>query len=269
MDGGTDAFNLGYFWAAALGILQGATEFLPVSSSGHLALAEHLGLGREAPPAFDLLLHLATLAVVGRYFRRDLARLLREGDFRPVLLVAIASLPAAAAGLAFKGELTALRRSPAMICLGLLVTAGALAATELARRNAAGLWRGLSRFEAFAIGLCQALALAPGVSRSGLTLSGALLCRTGRDEAFRFSFIMSIPIILGAAGLHFLEIMVRDGPGGLVRGVGIGPLAVGLAAAGLSGHFALSLLERLAGNGRLPWFAGYCGLAGTAGLLYF
>ncbi|MDR1518935.1 MAG: undecaprenyl-diphosphate phosphatase [Planctomycetota bacterium] len=267
MEAALDLPDIGYFWAAILGLIQGLTEFLPVSSSGHLALAEHLGLGREAPPSLDVLLHLATLAVVCRYFRRSILWY-AQNDRKVVWFAAMATLPTAIAGLAGKRHFEALRQSPTLICVGLLVTASALAAAEMRRQPSCQL-RDLGWFAAFAIGLTQSLALAPGISRSGLTLSGAMLCGAERSEAFRFSFIIAIPAILGATGLHILESLRQGGVGGLTRGTGIGPLLLGMAAAAVSGHFALSLLERLVAGGRLVWFAGYCCLAGLAGLLYF
>jgi undecaprenyl-diphosphatase len=259
--------EFGYFWTIVLGLVQGLTEFFPVSSSGHLALLEHLGLGRPAPAGFDVLLHFATLAVVIHYFRFAMLWYAKN-DRRVLILAVLATLPAGLIGLAARNFFEELRQSPGMICLGLLVTACALATAEM--RASPSRWlRDLNWFEALAIGLCQALALAPGISRSGLSISGAMICGTERGEAFRFSFILSIPVVLGAAGLHLLELIRSDGLSGLWRTVPPGPLLAGLAAAALAGRLALTWLERLATSGRLVWFAGYCCLAALAGLIYF
>ncbi|MDR2391296.1 MAG: undecaprenyl-diphosphate phosphatase [Planctomycetota bacterium] len=268
MDIGTGTADIGYFWAALLGLIQGLTEFLPVSSSGHLALIEHLGLGHEAPPAFDAFLHFATLGVVLAYFRRSILWYWHNG--REAIWFAVAgTVPAALIGLACKEFFEALRQSPAMICLGLLVTASALATAEM-RKNPTLPLRDLGWSGAVVVGLFQALALAPGISRSGLTIAGGMLCGTDRAEAFRFSFMLSIPAVLGAAGLHGLEMLRHGAPAdSFAGGTGIGPLLLGMAAAAAAGGFALALLERLVVGGRLVWFAGYCCLAALAGLVYF
>ncbi|MCC8189171.1 MAG: undecaprenyl-diphosphate phosphatase, partial [Planctomycetes bacterium] len=160
----------------------------------------------------------------------------------------------------------ALRFSPSMICFGLLVTAGFLAAAEL-RRGAGFDLRELGPFRAVVVGMCQSLALAPGISRSGLTISGAMICGLDRNDAFRFSFILSIPAVVGAVLVHGLE-LVRDG-GLAASRVEAGPYLAGFATAAVVGYLALTLLERLVADGRLVWFAGYCFLAGVVGLLYF
>ncbi len=260
------AQTIGYLWAAILGIVQGLAEFLPVSSSGHLALVEHLGLGHAAPPSFDLLLHLATLLVVINYFRHAIVWYWRN-DPRVLVSVVIACVPTGLVGFACKKYLEALRLSPTMICIGLLVTA-ALAAAEM-RKGASYQLRDLGWFESATIGLCQALALAPGISRSGLTIAGAMICGADREEAFRFSFILSIPAVLGAVGLHGLETVRTAGFSGLLAGVAIGPFLLGFALAALCGHLALTILEGVVERGRLVWFAAYCCLAALAGLIYF
>ncbi len=258
---------IGYFWAAILGVVQGLAEFLPVSSSGHLTLVEHLGLGREAPMSFDLFLHLATLLVVLNYFRKSIVWYWKN-DPKVLVYVVIACVPTGAVGFACKKYLEALRLSPTMICVGLLVTASALAAAEM-YKGASYQLRDLGWFEAATIGLCQALAIAPGISRSGLTIAGAMICGAQREEAFRFSFILSIPAVLGAAGLHTVQIIRASGLSGLRAGVEVGPYLVGFVLAVLSGQAALMLLERLVAGGRLVWFAAYCCLAALAGLVYF
>lgn len=259
--------SIGYFWAAILGAVQGLAEFLPISSSGHLALVAHLGMGVAAPASFDVFLHLATLLVVLYYFRRSILWYFKN-DFKVLLYVVIASVPTGLIGLGLKKYFEALRNSPTLICLGLLVTACALSMAEL-RRGASYQLRDLGWFGAVVLGVCQALALTPGISRSGATISGAMICGVDRGEAFRFSFILSIPAVAGAVFLHILEAVRGHGVSGLFASVSIGPLILGFLVAAVTGYFALTLLERVVVKGRLVWFAAYCFVVAVMGLIYF
>lgn len=252
-----------YLWAAILGLVQGLTEFLPVSSSGHLALAGHLGMGSAGNPAFDVFLHVATLCVVLLFFRQAIQWYFRN-DRIVLLYVLIASIPTAVVGFAFKSSFEALRQSPMMICTGLLVTAAALAFAEMTATGTSRL-QDMGWFGAFFIGLCQTLAITPGISRSGLTLAGALSCGIEREEAFRFSFILSIPAVGGAALLKGIEFIREPG----ATPVAYGPAIVGFLVAAISGYAALSFLRRIVIAGRLVYFAGYCCLIALLGLAYF
>lgn len=259
--------TIGYLWAAILGVIQGLSEFLPVSSSGHLALAEHLGMGVAAPPTFDVFLHLATLVVVLVYFRAAIVWYLRN-DIKVLFYVVAASVPTGIIGFTCKKYFEALRHSPTMICIGLLVTACFLSVAEL-RRGSGYQLRDLGWFGAVVIGFCQSLALAPGISRSGMTISGAMICGSDREEAFRFSFILSIPAVTGAVLLHVLELARAGGLAGFLENVAIGPFALGFGLAVVTGFIALAVLERLVAGGRLVWFAAYCCLVALGGLVYF
>ena len=258
---------LGYFWAAVLGVVQGLAEFLPISSSGHLALVGHLGMGVPSPATFDVFLHLATLLVVLVYFRSSIFWYLRN-DFVVLLYVVAASVPTGIIGMTCKKYFEALRFSPSMICVGLLVTSSFLAAAEL-RKGSGYQLRDLGWFGAVVIGLCQTLAIAPGVSRSGLTISGAMICGVDREEAFRFSFILSVPAVLGAVLVHVVQAWRHGGVEALTHGIETGPFIVGFVCAVVTGYLSLKILERLVVGGRLVWFAGYCFLAGLLGLVYF
>lgn len=262
-----EAMTLDYFWAAILGLVQGLTEFLPVSSSGHLALVEHLGTGMPGDPAFDVLLHIATLLSVLAYFRRSILWYWKN-DRVVLLYVLIATVPTGVIGIAAKDYFEELRHSPTMICIGLLVTAAALSIAELAR-GATYQLRDMGWFGAFFLGLCQALAITPGISRSGATISGAILCGMDKEEAFRFSFIMSVPAILGAAGLHLFKIMKTGGWEQLSQSTPIGPAVVGFVVAAGVGYLSLMLLRNMVVKGKLVWFAAYCCAAAIAGLIYF
>lgn len=262
----TNTVTIGYLWAAILGIIQGLAEFLPISSSGHLALIEHLGLDAPAPAALDVLLHLATLGVVIYYFRRTILWYWKNDPLVLIYVVA-ASIPTGIIGLLFRKNLEAIRYSPALVCLGLIVTAIALAIANERQENAAYQLRDLDWVGVVAVGLCQALALTPGISRSGSTIAGAIFCGVDREEAFSFSFILSIPAVLGATFLHFVDI-VRHGMGSL-GGISPGPLLLGFILAGATGYLALAILDRLVTKGQFIVFSIYCLTAGVLGLIYF
>lgn len=259
--------GIGYFWVAVLGLVQGLAEFLPISSSGHLALVAHLGMGTAAPLAFDILLHLATLVVVLLYFRKS-ALWYVKNDIRVIFYVIVASIPTGVIGIALKKYLEVLRMSPNMICVGLLVTAFALFVASLHRGSAYQL-RDLGWFGSMTLGMCQALAIVPGISRSGATIAGAIICGIDRKEAFSFSFFLSVPAVLGAVLLHGVELVRAGGVGAFLVQVPIGPLILGFLTAMASGYAALRVLERIVIAGRLGWFAGYCALVAVAGIVYF
>ncbi|PIR82114.1 hypothetical protein COU20_04055, partial [Candidatus Kaiserbacteria bacterium CG10_big_fil_rev_8_21_14_0_10_59_10] len=195
-----------------LGVVQGLTEFLPVSSSGHLIVArEVLGLQVEYGLAMDAALHLATAAAVCLYFWRDITRLARgawarEERARTLLgALAVGTVPAAVAGLALGSYIEAYTRGVGVVIFGLIAGSVVMAAAERAfARSAAArsvAQEGEPRVSlrsGVAIGLFQALALFPGMSRSGMTISAGLMFGLSRTEAMRFAFLLSFPIVLGA-----------------------------------------------------------------------
>jgi undecaprenyl-diphosphatase len=248
-----------------LALVQGVTEFLPISSDGHLVLAQQL-LGFAGPHlAVDVALHLGTLAAVVVLFRRDLvgvaARALR-GEVRELGLLCLASLPAAAVGLLFREEVGRLFESGLGAALGLLVTALFLWFGERARRRAAAApgasalgWR-----DALWIGVAQAFAILPGVSRSGTTIATALVRGTDSTTAARFSFLLSVPAVSGA-------VLLEVPP--LVRSNGFQlELFLAVLATFLVGLCALRVLLAFLGRGAFRWCAYYCVVVGTAALLW-
>ena len=265
--------------ALVLGIVQGATEYLPVSSSGHLVIAQHL-FGLEEPALFfDIVLHLGTLVAVVWYYRKDILELVLETfaalrnlasghswketlqsypGFRFALLIVVGTIPTAVIGLAFEDTFERLFGSVRLVGLMLILTGTVLLLTRLARnggRDAAG----MTWIDALLIGVVQGLAITPGISRSGITIATALLLGIERETAARFSFLLSIPSILGALMLRF---------GGANDGVGTTALVVGFSAAALTGYFCLALLVRLVKRGRLSWFAPYCFTLGLLALIF-
>ncbi len=264
------AASLNQLSAILLGLLQGITEFLPVSSSGHLVLAQHL-LGLDEPEMlFDVALHIGTLVAVAAVFWRDLWSMLRglwardqEGrqGRRLLLLVVVGTVPAAVIGLLFKDLFESLFSSVPAVGVALLITGGLLMVTRLAGPASRGLMAtGPGR--ALWVGVFQAMAITPGISRSGSTIAAALLAGMDRDLAARFSFVLSVPAILGALLLQLMHLN-QAAP------VGLSPLLTGAAVAAVSGFVALKLLIRLVRGGRLHLFAWYCWALGLAALAWW
>jgi undecaprenyl-diphosphatase len=257
---------MSYLAAILLGILQGVTEFLPVSSSGHLALAQHLGLGaadgRPGAVAFDILLHMATLLVVLQAFWREITRVV-NADRIVLGYLAVASVPAALVGMAGREFIVdGVRQSPVAVCAALLLTGGFIYLCDrfpLRERR----MRMLGLGGACAVGLAQALALVPGISRSGLTITGGVVTGLRRDEAVRFSFLLMIPAVAGAA----IYDLARE-PASW-QSLPPGPAAAGFVAAAATGYLALRLLRLMVVRQRLGIFAAYCAVVGGGGLVYF
>ncbi len=258
-----------YWQIVLLGIVQGATEFLPVSSSGHLVILPAL-LGWSPPPlAVDTLLHLGTLSAVVLYFRRDLWRLavawgrsLRrcscaEGEARLAWALLLATLPGALIGYLLEADFERLFGMPRAAAAFLLFTAALLFVADYFARRERTL-EAMGWGDALLIGLGQALAIVPGISRSGTTMAVALFLGFKREAAARFSFLLSVPIILGS-GLYQLLKVVRYG----LPGVSAGALAAGFFAAALTGYAAIALLLSVIRRRGLRPFAFYCALLGT------
>lgn len=249
--------------AALLGVVQGLTEFLPVSSSGHLILARAF-FGWEAGRfglAFDVACHAGTLLAVVAYFRREIVQLAiaapgslagRDGPWeRTGRLIAVGTVPAIAVGGLFADAIETTLRSPAIVAVALAAGAAGLLLAERAgrRTRAAG---SLGYGEAFGIGVGQAAALVPGVSRSGATLTVAMLCGLKRDEAARFTFLLSLPAVLAAAGKEGFE-LARTGADALPVAV----FAAGLASSAVVGYLTVKYFIRYLAAHSLLVFAGY------------
>ncbi len=265
--------------AIVLGILQGATEFLPVSSSGHLVLVPWY-LGWDEPPlTFDVVVHLGTLTAVLVYFWRDWLTLIRAGwtalktrslhrnpdqdlDARLLVLLMVGTLPAALAGLLLESVFDQLSEPPVVAAL-LLVTAGLLVFSE--RRLTANRSLGdLTLRDALTIGASQAFAILPGISRSGSTIAAGIARGLPRASAARYSFLLGTPIILGAGGKQMLNLLLGVEP--LGDGMALA-LVAGFASAAIVGYACIWFLMRLLQRRRLYGFAIYCAVFGTLSLL--
>jgi undecaprenyl-diphosphatase len=264
--------------ALILGIVQGLTEFLPVSSSAHLVFAPAI-MKVSSSVAFDAFLHLGTLTAVVGYFWRDILALVRaffhslagifRGGFncavrqdpfkRMAWLIVIGSIPAAVLGLLFKKFFEELFSSIVAVAALLIGTGLLLFAAEMVKKGRKTA-QDMSLWDGLVIGLAQAAAIAPGISRSGATISAGLFLGLDRELAARFSFLLSIPAILGATILQFRGISA-----GFHAGAGV--FLAGFAAAALCGGLAIHALLRIIRQRTLRGFAAYCCLAGAAVLM--
>lgn len=257
------------FRAIVMGIVQGLTEFVPVSSSAHLALVPwYLGW----PPAgflFDLMLHWGTLLAVVVVFWRDFLELvaawfrsigrrsLADPMARVAWFIILGSIPAVVLGFLFKDFVEGLFLDPRAIGFCLLVTAALLALSELLTANLRDP-RPLDRMngiDAVVIGLAQALALAPGISRSGSTIAAGLARGIRRDQAARFSFLLGTPVIFGAGLLQLVDVLQSDAAQLTDNWL---PLISGFIAAAVAGIVAIRFLLRYLRNHTLYIFSVYC-----------
>jgi undecaprenyl-diphosphatase len=261
--------------AIVIGIVQGLTEFLPISSSAHLILLPKV-LGWNDPfinsAAFDVMLHMGTLAALLAYFWRDLWRYFVAGlavlrdrrvgtdpDRRLAVLLAISVVPAALIGVGLEGFIdTFFREQPLFICALLVVGAIILFVAERAARHVKEM-SDLKPREALGIGLAQALALFPGISRSGITISAGLFLGLERAAAARFAFLMGTPIIAGA-GLWKMRQLFSGEVGAFDPAV----LAAGVIASAVSGLAAIWLLLRYLQNHSTDVFVYYRVIAAAA-----
>jgi len=262
------------FYSFILGILQGFTEFLPVSSSGHLVLGQAL-LGFDLPGlAYEVTLHVATAAAVVLTYRKRISVML--ASLKPsgtgeaavtrehrllVWYLVIGTVPAAVVGVLFKDRVESAFDSPREVCLMLAVTGVILSLSRLGKANPA---RGLVWWRVLLIGAAQAVALLPGISRSGTTITAALLLGLTPGRAAEFSFLLALPAILGAAVLEFVSEFSQGAPA--LPGTGV--LAVGALSAFLSGFLAIFFLLKTLQSGRFDRFAWYCWAVAAAGLLF-
>jgi undecaprenyl-diphosphatase len=231
--------------AAVLGLVQGITEFLPISSTAHLRLVPALLAWPDGGAAFAAVIQLGTLLAVVGYFLRDLGRMLaaaaraetrRSLDARLLLYIIAGTVPIGVAGLLARHAIEGPLRSLAVIASMLIVVGVAMGVTEKTARFERP-FETISLRDALVVGLAQALALLPGTSRSGITLVAAMLLGFRRDAAARFSFLLSIPAV-AAAGVFELPTLLHE------REVGIAALVTGLAVAFVSGYLSVSWLLR-------------------------
>jgi undecaprenyl-diphosphatase len=227
------------FQAIIFGAVQGVTEFLPVSSTAHLILLPW-ALGWPDPGlAFDVALHLGTLVALLIYFRMEWIALIKSArDSRMVRFIIVASIPGAIAGALFEHKVEDALRAPQIIAVMLIVMALVLAAAEFLGLRKKSLDQ-ISWGDAIAVGISQAFAIVPGVSRSGVTITTGLFRGMKRDAAARFSFYLSTPIIGGAVAKKTLDIL--KGGAGLEQ---LTPFIAGIISSGIIGYLSIAFMMR-------------------------
>lgn len=255
------------FDAILLGIVQGITEFLPISSDGHLAIVQHYLPNFEQPGLlFDVLLHVGTLGAILLYFLSDVLRLLAapfrqsseaRRDRRMLVLIVAASVPTAIIGLTLKHAVEQWMENMLVVALMLMLTGTLLFVGERYRRHGRRGETSLTVTDAVLTGIAQGLAVLPGLSRSGSTIATLLFRGVDGETAARFSFLMAIPAIAGAALLSFRDL------GALPSG-DIPAYLAGAGVAFLVGLCAIRVLLNVIRRQRLVWFAIYCWLIGAA-----
>lgn len=259
--------------AVVLGVVQGLTEFLPISSSGHLVIGSEILAFQGKGVTFDVFLHIGTLFSVIVVFRHEIAAMIaapfyylagnREDnvlrDLKWDLLVIISVLPAVAVGLFFKDAIEVVFSSLSVVFIMLFVTGILMIASRFLPTGNVSL-RGS---HAFLIGCAQAMAILPGLSRSGSTIFAGMAMGVDRQVVARFSFIMSIPAILGALVLQLGAVV--DNPPAMESFFSI---IAGTLAAAISGYFAIVLLLDIVRRNRLQWFGYYCLVLSCGGAVY-
>jgi undecaprenyl-diphosphatase len=264
--------------AAFLGFVQGATEFLPVSSSGHLVIIGALVGLPQTGIAFEVAVHLATTLAVIAVFRRRvwavllgffrllgginrIASLVREDrDVRWAAGIIVGTFPAVAVGLLFESKIEIVFTRPFLAALFLSFTGVVLLLTALARRGESR----VNTSRALVVGCAQALAILPGVSRSGMTIATGLFLRVKPESAAEFSFLLSIPAILGAGVIKSIE-AANEGLGGIPATAYLAGAAVAFAV----GYASLVWLMRVVRRGRFAYFGMYCVVVGVSAVIYF
>ena len=262
--------------AVILGVIQGLTEFLPISSSAHFVIFPALvGWNRSLPAhslmVFDVVLHAGTLVAVLAYFRTDIisivAGTLRDfrarqlgRDSKMVGFLILASIPAAVVGLKYRGFLERLFQNPVGAGVFLVVTAAILLSADFVARNALSM-DDMNMTRALVVGLAQALAIIPGVSRSAATISAGIWSGLRRQEAARFSFLLAIPITFGRFLLELRDLGAAH--------VGLWPNLAGFLTSAVVGYACIAFLLEYLSTHKLRVFAVYCAVAGTLTIGYF
>ncbi|KPJ70892.1 hypothetical protein AMJ51_00730 [Microgenomates bacterium DG_75] len=237
---------MSYSQAIFLAIIQGLTEFLPVSSSGHLVIFQKLFNFTEPPVLFDILVHVGTLGAVLVYFRKELIKISQK----IIWLIVVGTIPAAIVGLLLQNYVNDIFNSLKLVGVTLLITGGLLFTSKQFKKFNRQ-FKSLNWRDALLVGAFQALAILPGVSRSGATIVSGLWRRFDRETAFQFSFYLAIPAILGALLLQIPD-LIYSPCGYLEQGI------LGMVVAGAVGYGALRILEKTLLSAKLWLFGIYC-----------
>lgn len=259
--------------ALILGLIQGLTEYLPVSSSGHLAIGAKLfGLNGEENLTFTVAVHVATVLSTLVILWKEIVWLFKgffkfkwNDEVKYLVNILISMIPVAIVGFLFKDTVEEIFGSGLLVVgICLLVTAALLAFAYYAKPRQK---EKISMLDAFVIGIAQAAAVLPGLSRSGSTIATGLLLGNKKENLAQFSFLMVIPPILGEALLDVLKIF-KGSADAATASIGALPLAVGFITAFVVGCLACKLMINIVKKGKLIWFAVYCALAGIATIIF-
>lgn len=261
-----------------LGLIQGITEFLPISSSGHLVLGQHfLGIQDDGGITFEIVVHFGTLVSIVLYYRKDVLALimsavelvmkpsvfLNPADMsKEQLLVGyilVSMIPALLVGILLKSTIESVFESPMWVSAMLLVTGIILLSTTFAKKST----NTIGIKHVYGMGFAQAVAILPGISRSGSTIAVGQLLGLSREECARFSFLMVILVIAGAMILEIAEL------GTVGVSVDVTALVVGFFTSAISGYFALTFLIHVIKKFGIQWFSAYCFALGSISLWYF
>jgi undecaprenyl-diphosphatase len=240
-----------------LAIIQGVTEWLPISSSGHLVVVQKY-FGLAPPVIFDVMLHVGTLLVVLIAFWKDIARMLKalaQRDFasedgKLAVFIVVGNVPTALIGFVFRDFFKSFFYNPLAVGIALLGTGFVLYVSKYGKNG-----KEMSYLDAFLIGIAQGIAIIPGVSRSGITIAIGLLNKLRKETAFKFSFLLSIPAVIGAAVTESSDMFLAEIDGST--------MILGVVVSMIVGYLALKLLQRLLLKERFHMFAYYCWLLGT------
>lgn len=265
--------------AVLLGILQGLTEFLPISSSGHLVLGQELlHIAHQSNIAFEVFVHFGTLLSVVFMFWKDIKliffsfcelcknptkiKLLFKSNehFRIAIFIVISSIPAGVVGIMFENEIGVLFNDPKFVSVMLLITGMILFLTKFSNPKEGS---SVSFVSAIIIGIAQAIAILPGISRSGITISSAIYLGVSRENAAKFSFLMSLPVIFGATILETKAVLQSS-----ISSQEVLVYFVGTIVAAISGYASIRVVLGLLKKKRFSWFSYYCFIIGILGILF-
>ncbi len=273
---------MGYIEAIILGLVQGLSEFLPISSSGHLALLENLfEIKEDSVIFFAVLLHIGTLVSIFIVYHEDIYALIKELfllfkdiftgkglkiEERPIrklgIMIIVSSIPTAIMGLLFSDYIDRIFGSLTVISICWIITGFILLFSEKLNNNKKEI-EGMKYRNAIFVGICQGLAIMPGISRSGSTIVGSLVTGLKREFAVEFAFLISIPAILGSAILEFPK-AIKAG----IEPSTIGPMIVGFLVAAISGYFAITTMIRIVSKHRMRYFSYYVWILGVGTFIY-
>ena len=262
-----------------MGIVQGLSEFLPVSSSGHIVLTQYLlgirelGSSHQPDLGFEVILHIGTLVSVLLFFRKSLWSLVLSlfdkemiDERKKIMFLALATLPAVIAALLFKEFFDAVPGKPVVVSALLYVTGFLLFVPRLVKKGGGG----VGCKSALIMGIGQAFAILPGISRSGSTIVAGMLSGAKAEKAAEFSFLMSIPAITGGFVLTMKDRIEQTGSfSEALKSCFTGPYLAGAIAAAIVGLLAIYLVMGAVKRGKLEYFSYYCFVVATAGVLYF